>query len=435
LRSLGGWSCKTKSAPNCDSEMQLKTLLNHVQKHKGFVYDGVRLEKGGRPRLVVDIRARRGSRAICSGCGKRGSQYDVLALRYFEFVPVWGLLVFFAYSMRRVDCRRCGVKVERVPWAEGKSPITTTYAWFLAGWARKLSWNEVARSFRTTWDTVFRSVKLAVEWGLQHRDLSGIRSIGVDEVLWHRGHKYLTVVYQIDEGSRRLLWIGKDRTDACIESFFKWFGLRARWLRFVCSDQHKPYVKAIARYAKRAVHVLDRYHVVARLNKAIDEVRAEEAKRMKREGYDPVLKKSRWCLLKRPENLTDNQRDKLADVLQYNLRTVRAYLLKEELQLLWTYVSPTWAGKFLDRWCSKVMRSRIEPMKKLARSFRGHRELLLNWFRAKGEISAGAVEGLNNKLKVTFRRSYGFRTFTATEIALYHAMGRLPEPDVTHRFF
>ena len=98
-------------------------------------------------------------------------------------------------------------------------------------------------------------------------------------------------------------------------------------------------------------------------------------------------------------------------------------------------MSPTWAGKFLDRWCSKVMRSRIEPMKKLARSFRGHRELLLNWFRAKGEISAGAVEGLNNKLKVTFRRSYGFRTYEATEIALYHAMGHLPVPKTTHEFF
>jgi len=420
---------------DCNNEMQLKTLLNHVQKHKGFVYDDVLLEKRGRPRVVVRIRPRRGSRAACSGCGKRGPQYDLLPPRRFEFVPLWGLLVFFVYAMRRVDCPRCGVKVERVPWAQGKSPITTTYAWFLAGWAKKLPWKEVARSFRTTWDTVFRSVRLAVEWGLQHRDLTGIRAIGVDEVLWHRGHKYLTVVYQIDEGRRRLLWVGKDRTDACIESFFKWFGLRARWLKFVCSDQHKPYVKAIARYAGNAVHVLDRYHVVARLNKGIDQVRAEEAKRMQREGYEPILKKSRWCLLKRPENLTDNQRDKLADVLQYNLRTVRAYLLKEELQLLWTYVSPTWAGKFLDRWCTKAMRSRIEPMKKLARSFREHRELLLNWFRASGEISAAAVEGLNNKLKVTFRRSYGFRTFKATEIALYHAMGRLPEPEGTHRFF
>jgi transposase len=415
--------------------MQLKTLLNHVLKLKGFVYDHDQIEEGRPSRVVVDIRARRGSRPTCSSCGKRGPQYDVLALRYFEFVPLWGLLVYFRYAMRRVDCPRCGIKVERVPWAEGKSPITTTYAWFLASWAKMLSWQEVARSFRTSWHTVFRSVTLAVEWGLKHRELKGIRSIGVDEVLWLRGQKYLTVVYQIDKGRRRLLWVGKDRTDACIVSFFRWFGLRARWLRFVCSDQHKPYVKAIGHYAKNALHVLDRYHVVARLNRAIDEIRASEAKRMRREGYEPVLTKSRWCLLKRPENLTDGQRDKLADVLQYNLQTVRAYLLKEQLQCLWEYVSPIWAGKFLDRWCAKVMRSRIEPMKKLARSFREHRPLLLNWFRARGEISAAAVEGLNNKLKVTFRRSYGFRTYRSTEIALYHALGHLPEPPGTHRFF
>lgn len=415
--------------------MQLKTLLNHVQKHKGFVYDRVRFEKTGVGRVVVDIRARKRSRPTCSGCQRRGPQYDTLPRRYFQFVPIWGLLVFFAYAMRRVNCPRCGVKVEQVPWGDGKSPITTTYAWFLARWARRLAWKQVAGIFRTSWDTVFRAVSLAVEWGLEHRDLTGIRAIGIDEVLWHRGHKYLTVVYQIDEHCRRLLWVGKDRTNECIKSFFDWFGLRARWLRFICSDQHKPYLDAIARRAKLAVHVLDRFHIVARVSRAIDQVRADEAKRMKSDGYEPILKKSRWPLLKRPENLTDNQRDKLADVLQYNLRTVRAYLLKEELQLLWTYVSATWAGKFLDRWCSKVMRSRIEPMKKLARSFREHRELILNWFRAHGEISAAAVEGLNNKLKVTFRRSYGFRTLEATEIALFHSLGALPEPRSTHEFF
>ena len=234
---------------------------------------------------------------------------------------------------------------------------------------------------------------------------------------------------------RRLLWVGEHRTRECIDGFFKWFGLRAQWLRFICSDQHKPYLESIAKYAGRAVHVLDRFHLVARVSRAIDQVRAEEAKRMKRDGYEPILKKSRWPLLKRPENLTDRQRDKLADVLQYNLRTVRAYLLKEELQLLWEYVSPTWAGKFLDRWCSKVMRSRIEPMKKLARSFRDHRRLILNWFHARGAISAAAAEGLNNKLKVTTRRSYGFRTLKATKIALFHSLGALPEPETAHEFF
>jgi transposase len=417
--------------------MQIKTLLNRVQKLKGFVYDRVEaFDDGPTPSLVVGIRPRLGSRPVCSGCQRPGTQYDTLQERFFEFVPIWGFLVFFAYAMRRVDCVSCGVKVESVPWAQGKSPITTTYAWFLARWSRRLSWSEVAETFHTSWHSVFRAVKLAVDWGLAHRNLKGIRSIGVDEVLWHRGHKYLTVVYQIDEHCKRLLWVGRDRTTECLESFFKWFGPgRSRWLQFVCTDMWKPYLDVIARKAKRAVHVLDRFHLVSRLNKAIDEVRAGEARRLKRDGYEPVLKHSRWCLLKRPENLTDNQRDKLADLLRYNLRAVRAYLLKEEFQLLWQYVSPTWAAKFLDRWCTKAMRSRLDPIKKIARSLREHRPLILNWFRARGLVSAGAVEGLNNKLKVITRRAFGFRTFKVTEIALYHSLGRLPEPEVAHRFF
>ncbi len=129
------------------------------------------------------------------------------------------------------------------------------------------------------------------------------------------------------------------------------------------------------------------------------------------EGRTPVLKKSRWLLLKREENLKTEQRFRLRDLLRYNLKTVRAYLLKEAFQQLWDYNSATWAGKFLDEWCRQVMRSRIEPMKKIARSLREHRELILNYFRAQKLLSSGVVEGLNNKAKVTMRKSYGFRTF------------------------
>ena len=156
---------------------------------------------------------------------------------------------------------------------------------------------------------------------------------------------------------------------------------------------------------------------------------------MAQAGYEPVLKKSRWCLLKRPVNLTGKQKLKLRDLLQYNLKSVRAYLLKEQFQQLWAYQSPAWAGKFLDAWCTQTMRSRIEPMKKFARTMRTHRELVLNYFRARKRFSSGVVEGLNNKAKVTMRKSYGFRTFRATEIALYHALGKLPEPELTHSFY
>jgi transposase len=183
------------------------------------------------------------------------------------------------------------------------------------------------------------------------------------------------------------------------------------------------------------VHILDRFHIVAKMNKALDEVRAGEARRLAQDGYEPVLKRTRWCVLKRKTNLTGKQRFRLRELLRYNLKTARAYLLKEDFQQFWEYQSATWAGKFLDDWCQQVMRSRIQPMKKIAATMRSHRELLLNYFRAKRRLSSGVVEGLNNKAKLTMRKSYGFRTFRITEIALYHALGKLPEPQVAHRFF
>ncbi len=250
-----------------------------------------------------------------------------------------------------------------------------------------------------------------------------------------RSKKLLTLVYQIDPGRRRLLWIGRKRTVKALIRFFRWFGKeRSQKLCFICSDMWKPYLKVVAKKASQALHVLDRFHIMSHMSKAIDEVRAQEVKLLKTKGLEPVLTRTRWLLLKRVRNLTSNQGVKLADLLQYNLRTVRAYLLKEEFQYFWTYVSPAWAGKFLDRWCTKVMRSRIDPMKKVARMLRRHRPLILNWFRAKGQFSSGAVEGLNGKARVTTRRAYGYRTYEALEIALYHTLGELPEPPFTHRF-
>ena len=107
---------------------------------------------------------------------------------------------------------------------------------------------------------------------------------------------------------------------------------------------------------------------------------------------------------------------------------VRAYLLKEDFQFFWQYTSAAWAGKFLDQWCARAMRSRLKAMKRVARMLRRHRELILNWFRARKAISAGAVEGLNNKAKVGTKQAYGFHTYSCLETALYHRLGDLPEP-------
>jgi len=417
--------------------MHIKTLLNRLEKHKGFIYESVRLtEENSQLVLEVDVRPRKSSRPICSVCRNEGPGYDTLPSRRFEFVPFWGIVVFFVYIMRRVDCPSCGVKVEWIPWANGKHRQTKTYAWFLASWAKRLSWAEAAEAFQTSWYHVYTAVQMAVDWGRCHMNLDGITAIGVDEMAWGRWHRYLTVVYQIDEGQKRLLWIGRKRTVRTLLGFFHWFGKeRSSRLEFICSDMWKPYLKVIAKKAGQAVHILDRFHIMANMNKAIDKVRAQETRELKAKGLEPVLKGSRWLFLKRVENMTFKQIENLASVLRYNLKTVRCYLMKEEFQFFWEYKSPYFAGKFLEQWCERTMRSKIEPMKDVAKMLMRHQELILNWFRAKKVFSSGVVEGLNGKAKLTTKKAYGFRTFKALEIALYHTLGNLPEPEFAHRFF
>ena len=172
--------------------MQLKTILNRVQRHPSFVYEQPHWDPNAEGLTIeVPIRARANSRAVCSGCGKRRPGYDRLKPRRFEFVPLWQIAVVFVYALRRVDCPDCGIVAEQVPWSQGKGRLTTTYQWFLAGWAKRLSWTEVASAFGTRWEPVRDSVRQAVAWGLVHRDLSGTLAIGIDEIQWRVGHHYL----------------------------------------------------------------------------------------------------------------------------------------------------------------------------------------------------------------------------------------------------
>jgi len=377
--------------------MLVKTILNRIHHFKSFVYTSVKFENSfGVERLLIDMKPRKNSRGRCSRCNKRSPGYDHLPERMFEFVPLWNIPVFLTYRPRRVACRVHGVVVESMPWATGKSSLCNSFRVFLAQWARLLSWKQVAERFRVSWDMVFDSIKHVVDYGLEHRNLEDIHAIGVDEIAIEKGHKFATVVYQIDERCKRLLWIGKERKAKTLLRFFHEFGKsRTENIRVVCSDMWKPYLKIIAKKAVNAVNILDRFHIMKMFNDAIDKVRRQETAQLLRDGYEPVLKNTRWLIAKRPENLNDKQRPRLKELLQYNLKSVRAYLLREDFQLFWEYVSPAWAMKFLDCWIQKTMRSRIEPMKKVAKTLRKHQGLILNWFLTKRQYSSGIVEIFN----------------------------------------
>lgn len=414
--------------------MNIKTLLNRCHPLVGFVYGNARLQGDT---VSVELRPRKSGRPTCSSCNRKGSIYDsARKARKFEFIPLWGFTVILLYTMRRVDCKRCGVTVEQIPWADGKNRACNAYRLFLATWAKKLPWVEVGRVFHTNWGVVHRAVKWVVAYGLAHRSLDGITSIGVDEIFIGKKNQYLTVVYQIDRGTRRLIWVAQKRTKASLSAFFDLLGEPGcRRIKFVASDMWKPYLQVIQERAENALNVLDRFHVAKKLGEAVDQVRAHEARELVRNGFEPVLKHTRWCFLKREENLTKNQKLKLDDVLQYDLQSVSAYLMRQSFDLFWTYRSPWWANWFLEQWCKEAMLSELEPMKKVARTLQRHRELLLNWFRARGEISSGAVEGLNTNAKLAIRRARGFRSYPVMETALYHQLGRLPEPELTHRLW
>jgi transposase len=297
---------------------------------------------------------------------------------------MWGFTVFFLYALRRFNCKDCGIKTELIPWAQKGSTLTKPYQLFLSNWAKKLSWKENAEAFASTWYKVHSSVKSIVEYGLKNRDLSEVTSIGIDEVQWRCGHNYITLVYQIDNTRKRLLHVANKRTVKSLLSFFRMMGdQRNSQIQYVCSDMWKPYLKVIRKKIPQALHILDRFHIVANLNKAVNEVRAAEARKMNQEGYEDVLKHTKYCFLKNPENLTPKQEIKLKDVLQYDLKSVRAYLLKESFQLLWNYPSPYWASWFLKKWCTRAMKSRLDPMKRFAKSMRKHEPLIMNYFKAK----------------------------------------------------
>jgi transposase len=393
--------------------------LNAIQHFPGFVYQDIRLcrHHAGPPRQIkITVAAHGGMAAKCSRCLKPAPCYDRLEQRSWLFVPLWGMVTWFLYAARRVDCPEHGVVVEHLPWSEGKRPVTLAMIGFLSRWARRLSWQETAQAFGTSWECVYRSVEWFVQWGLAHRKLAGVESIGVDEIHWGQSkgaNSFLTVIYQIDRHCRRLLWVGPKRTQTTLRRGLAALGPEVvGGLRFVCTDMWRPYLNVIAAQVGQALHVLDRFHITSHLNQAVDQVRRAESTRVR-----------------------GRAKHKLCGLLHAKLGTGRAWMLKKTFQDFWHYRSLTWARAFLDVWTTRALRSRLEPMQKVARMLRSHEELILNWFKAKGEISSGAVEGLNNKIRVVTRRSYGFRTYDAMEIALYHTLGRLPEPEeFTHRF-
>ena len=362
----------------------------------------------------------------CGVCRQRCQEvHDLRSEREWRDLSMRKLPLKLCYRPRRVECPRCGVRVEDFPWAEPWARVTTALANAVATLARELSWQGTARQYQLNWKSVATIVKRAVEYGLRHRARPPVHAIGMDEVRRRKGQVYLTVVYDLER--RVLLWVGEDRTEEAVKKFFtEAMGRRrCRTLQVVCMDMWAAYAKLVREHAPNAQILFDRFHIVKHLNEAVEEVRRSEMRRLSAKEKVP-FKRSRWLLLKNPWNLTSDQKERLSTLVRWNTPIVRAYYLKESFQLFWEYRRSSRAEQHLQKWMTSAMRSRLEPFKKFVRLLRGHLDGILPWTELR--LSNGAVEGMNNKIKSVSHRSFGFRSANNFIAAIYHCCARLPLP-------
>jgi len=396
-----------------------------IKRH--VVKKAIQTEEG----IEVELDIRRRWKQRCGTCGTFGRVRDRLKPRRWKHVPLWGIPVTLKFAPARVTCATCGeVRVAAMPWSQGKCRLSVGLIWLLAAWCKLLAWDQVAKLFGVHWNTVATAVRQAVAYGLEHREIGGVLYIGIDELSRRKGHVYVTNVYDLT--TRKLLWSGEGRSQATLRAFFEEYGSDLQQtVKGVCCDMWQPYIDMIKEHLPEATMVFDKFHVIQHLLQAVDQVRRDEARELKKKNPE-LLKRTRYIWLKNPENLTDKQRARLGHLEKLNLRSNRAYLLKESFRELWNYRHKGWARRFLKKWFWWATHSRLKPMRDFAWMLRRHEEGILAYFDER--ISNGAVEGMNNKAKVVSHRCYGFRTAATYITALYHCLGDLPEPQLVHRF-
>jgi transposase len=359
--------------------------------------------------VIVTVRLRR-RRRVCGRCGQTGRQLEIHDRRTkrWRHLDLGANRCVIESELRRLRCPDCGVHLEAVPWARAGAHHTRDFEDVVAWLAQQMAKTPIAALLRVGWDTVGQIVERVVADHLDHRRLEGLIAIGVDEISYRRGQRYLTSV--ADHRSGSIIWCAPGRNAATLQAFFDLLGERKQTIRAVSIDRAGGYQQAIRDSLPAAEICFDPFHVVRLAQRAVDQVRRDEwnahERSHTREGK--WIKGTRWSLLKAPEKQSIRQLALLGEVQEANKPLYRAFLLKEELRLLYQLEDPTLAPAHLDAWLAWASRSRLEPFVKLARTIRRHRDGILNAIRL--GLNNGRLEGLNSRIRLISHRSYGFHS-------------------------
>ena len=359
--------------------------------------------------VVVTVRLRR-RRRVCAQCGQTGRQLQIhdRRLKRWRHLDVGASRCWIECELRLLRCRDCGVRMEPVPWARPGAHHTRDFEDVVAWLAQQMAFAPITRLLRVGWHTIGPIVARVVADHLDEDRLTGLIAVGVDEISYRRHHRYLTTV--ADHHTGAIVWCAPGRNSATLAGFFDDLGDRKRSIRAVSIDMSGEYQRAIRQAVPDAEICFDPFHVVRLGARATDQVRRDEWNRHDR-SHTPAgrwVKGTRWSLLKAPENQTVGQLATLWEVQQANRSLYRAFLLREELRLLYHLPDPELAPAHLDAWLAWASRSRLRPFVRLARTLREHRTGILAAIRL--GLSNGRLEGLNSKIRLLSHRAFGFHS-------------------------
>jgi transposase len=387
--------------------MRVTTAFNRMLAIPGVSVSSVSFEPEG---VVVGVR-RRSRRLACPRCGSLGrGAYDRRARRW-RHLDLGGLRCFVESELRRFHCPGCArVVSEGVPWARPGARHTRAFDELVAWLAQQLPKSRLAELLRIGWLTIGRIIERVVHAQLDGRLLDGLRRIGIDEVSYRRGHRYLTLV--LDHDSGRIVWASEGaRAKESLDGFLAALGHgRAAQIEAVSIDMAPGYNQALRERLPQATLCIDPFHVVRLANRALDLVRRGEWNRQGRSRTrgGRWLMGTRWALVTAPERQSERQRGLLAELEQANVTLYRAYLLKEQLRGLYRLPEPSRAPALFDAWLEAARDSGLAPFERLARSLSPFRTGILAAIRL--GLSNGRLEGMNAKVRLLSHRSFGFHS-------------------------
>jgi len=338
--------------------------------------------------------------------------------RVWQHLPIGSKPVFIELDVARVYCRRCRViRQVNVPFADSQRTYSRAFARYVLELRQSMTITHVARHLGVSWWMIKDIEKRYLQTHFARPKLKHLRQIAIDEISIGKGHRYLTIVLDLESGA--VVHVGDGKGADALKPFWKRLKASHAWIEAVATDMSPAYIQAVCENLPDAELVFDRFHVVKLFNDRLSDFRRQLYREATDQLEKDVLKGTRWLLLKNPEHLDDirNERERLEEALSLNQPLATAYYLKEDLRQFWEQSSRSAATRFLNDWCARARASGIRFLQKFANTLEDHRSGLLAWYEY--PISTGPLEGTNNKIKTLQRQAYGFRDQDYFRLKIY----------------